>query len=259
MLVAGLVGITAWAPAWGATKAKPKPVVTEAAKTALEQMAQTLQGKEFSFNVRTLRVYADADGRYLHIGHRFKVVVRRPHRLRVDLDGDDGQKQVFYDGKTLVLYSVDKKAYIKLPVPDTIAGMFKEAGRVGFDFPLADLLDTAPAKLLLNGVTDARVVDEVKIDGVPSRHLTLFEPPGIEQELWLTKSDQALPERIFITFRSMPGQPTFYGEFSGWDFSAKPADADFVFTPPEGATQVDLKALASAPSGMAKTTKGAKP
>jgi hypothetical protein len=73
------------------------------------QMGQTLRGKQFSFQARTLRVYADTDGRFPHIGHALKVVVRRPDRLRTDIDGDDGVNQLFYDGKTLVLYSPAKK------------------------------------------------------------------------------------------------------------------------------------------------------
>lgn len=231
----------------------PKPAISEEASAALGQMSQALQAKQFSFQVRTLRVYANDDGRFLHIGHSFKVLVRRPDRLRVEVDGDDGVKQLFYDGKTFTAYSADKNGYVSFPVPDTLDGMFTEAAkRIGLEFPLVDLLDKSPSESLLKGVTEAKVVNEVTIAGVPSRHLTLFQPPGVEQEFWLAKTEQSLPERLFITFRSQPGQPTFIATFSDWNLSAAATDADFVFQPPAGAVQVDLKSIAPAASPAAK-------
>jgi hypothetical protein len=248
LLAASLVSLAIIVlPALGASPAKSagatpaKPAISDEAKSALAQMGQTLLAKQFSFQARTLRVYPDTDGRFLHIGHTLKVTVRRPDRMRIDIDGDDGGKQVFYDGKTLVLYGLAGKEYISMPVPDTIGGMLKEAeSRFGDVFPLQAFLNPAPHEALLTGVTEGKVVDEVTIDGVPSRHLTLFQPPGLEVELWLTKTDQSLPERIFITYRSTEGQPNFIASFSDWNFSVTPTDADFVFQPPAGAKQVDL-------------------
>ena len=58
------------------------------------RMGQTLRGAEqFSFQARTIRVYADANGHPLHIFHTLKVVVHRPNRLLVDVSGDDGSEQ----------------------------------------------------------------------------------------------------------------------------------------------------------------------
>jgi hypothetical protein len=248
ILAAGLVAFIFMVPAFAASPAA-KPTITAEAGAALAQMGQTLLGKQFSFQAQTLRVYTDVDGRFLHIGHTLKVLVRRPDRLRVDIDGDDGATQVFYDGKTLVLYGPAKKEYVSLPVSDTIGGMIKEAeSRVGFDFPLEDFLSSTPDKSLLSGVTEGKIVNEVTIDGAPANHLTLFQPPGLELELWLTKNAQSLPERLFITYRSVPGQPNFIAAFSDWNFSVTPTDADFTFQPPEGAKQVELKAPAAPPA-----------
>jgi hypothetical protein len=245
LAAASLVSVAVLGSALGASPT-PKPAISEEASAALSQMGQTLLGKQFSFQARTLRVYADADGRFLHIGHTMKVLVQRPNHMRVDIDGDDGATQVFYDGKTLVLYGPAKKEYVSIPVPDTIEGMAKEAdSRIGFDFPLLDFLTAAPDKAVLSGVTDAKIVNEVTIDGAPANHLTLFQPPGLELELWLAKTAQALPERLFITYRSVPGQPNFIAQFSDWNFSVTPTDADFTFQPPEGAKQVELKAASS--------------
>jgi len=36
--------------------------------------------------------------------------------------------------------------------------------------------------------------------------------------------------------------PSFFAELFDWNLAAKPTDAEFVFTPPEGAKKVELKA-----------------
>jgi len=252
LVAVGLISFAALGSAFGASS-KAKPTISAEASAALAQTAQSLLAKQFSFQARTLRVYADADGRFLHIGHTLKVLIRRPDRLRVDIDGDDGASQVFYDGKTLVFYGPAKKEYVSLPVPDTIEGMIKEAEkRVGFDFPLEDFVSPAPDKALLSGVTEAKIVNEVTIDGVAANHLTLFQPPGLELELWLTKDTQSLPKRLFITYRSIPGQPNFIATFSDWNFSVAPTDADFTFQPPPGAKQVEVKSAVAPPPAKTK-------
>lgn len=79
------------------------------------------------------------------------------------------------------------------------------------------------------------------IDGSPYLHLFFFQPPGIELELWLEKSDRSLPRRLIVTYRSLPGQPNFIAEFSDWNFNTHPSEADFTFQPPADAVQIQLK------------------
>jgi hypothetical protein len=236
-----------------------KSSISEEANAALMRMGQTLRAEQFSFQARTIRVYSDAHGYPLHIFHTLKVTVHRPNRLLGEVTGDDGTTKLVFDGKTLIVYSAAAKKYASIPVPEgTIAGMLKEAvGRLGIDFPLADFLTDAPDKAFLTGVTEGTVVDTVTIDGVPCLHIFFVEPPGIELELWVEKSDQSLPRRLIVTYRSLPGQPNFIAEFSDWNFNIHPSDAEFALQPPADATPVQLKPrAAAAPSGKGK---GGKP
>jgi hypothetical protein len=238
--------------------AKPaKPVISEEAAGDLMRMGQTLRAEEFSFEVHTIRVYAEPSGEPLHIFHTMKVIVHRPSQLLVEVTGDDGSTKLVFDGKTANVYSATQNKYATIPVPEgTIEGMLKEAvGRLGVDFPLADFLTEAPNKAFLTGVTSGRVVNTVTIDGAPYDHLFFFQPPGIELELWLAKNEPVVPRRLIVTYRSLPGQPNFIAEFSDWNFNIHPSDVEFAFQPPAGAEQVALKpAAAPAPA----TKKGAK-
>jgi hypothetical protein len=256
----GIVGIfPVTDPKATAATQQKKPTISEEASAALLRMGQALRSEQYSFQVRTIRVYADANGDPLHIFHTMRVTVHRPNRLLVDVSGDDSDNKLVFDGKNLVVFSGTQKKYATVPVPGgTIQAMMEEAvGRLGVDFPLADFLTEAPNKAFLTGVTSGRVVDTVTIDGSPYLHLLFFQPPGIELELWLAKTDQSLPKRLIVTYRSLPGQPAFIAEFSDWNLNIKPSDADFAFQPPPGATPVELKPVAAkAPPAKGK---GAKP
>jgi hypothetical protein len=244
-------------PAAETTK-QAQPAISADASAALLRMGQTLGGADLSFQARTIRVFADPNGEPLHIFHTMKVTMHRPNRLLVDVTGDDGSNKLVFDGKTAVIFSAAQNKYASIAVPDgTIEGMLKEAvGRLGIDFPLADFLTEAPNKAFLSGVTSGRVVNTVTIDGAPYDHLFFFQPPGIELELWLSKNEQALPRRLIVTYRSLPGQPNFIAEFSDWNFNIHPSDADFAFQPPAGATQVELKPVAAvAPPAKGKGKK----
>ena len=150
----------------------PRPAISEDASSAIARMGATLRSKEFSFQVRTIRVFANNNGELLHIGHNFKVTVRRPDRLLVDGTGDDGPRKLIYDGQMAVVVLDNGKKYASLPVPATIEGMLQVVvGHFGVDFPLADFLTDDPDKAFLMGVTAGRDVGPATIDGV-------LPPPG---------------------------------------------------------------------------------
>ena len=98
----------------------------------------------------------------------------------------------------------------------------------------------------MTGVTEGKVVGGVTVNDLPGHQLTFWQPHGIELEMWVARTDQSLPRRLFVTDRSIPGQPNFIAQFSDWNLSANPTDADFVFQAPEGAKQVELKPATSA-------------
>jgi hypothetical protein len=232
-------------PAVAATP--PKPTISEDARAAVAQMGKALLAKEFSFRARTIRAYANDKGALLHIEHDFKVTVRRPDRLMMDANGDDGPRKLFYDGKTVALVlNAAGSQYATLPVPDSITMMMHVVmGRFRLDFPLADFLTDAPDKAFLHGVTSGHEINKVTIDGVPCVHLVFSQPPGIELELWL-EAGSGVPRRLIVIDNDAPGKPNFVAEMSDWDFAVHPADADFVFTPPNGAKEIEFGAALAA-------------
>jgi hypothetical protein len=154
---------------------------------------------------------------------------------------------MIYDGKTLVLYAVEAKQYVSLPVTGDIdKALDALEKRTGTDFPLADLLSDDPAEAVASGITSGGKVGASTIDGVRCNHFFFQQATDdLELELWLEENEHALPRRFVVTYRSLPGRPIFIAELSDWNFSIQPLDSDFTFQPPPGVTQVELKASAT--------------
>ena len=101
-----------------------KPAISPEASAAIMRMGQTLQSQAFSFQAQTLRVYAEKDGELLHIFHTLNVTVRRPDRLLVERNGDDGPGKIVYDGKTFIVYMADANKYA-MDITDAVAASLK--------------------------------------------------------------------------------------------------------------------------------------
>src|SRR3954466_5278362 len=246
-------GLSLLPAAWAAEPAQQaKTAISDEAKEAVQRMGKTPAAEDASFKARTIRVYMDDKDQPLHIFHTMNVVMHRPDRLPIKVTGDPGSDELFYDGKTVTLAGFDKTKYAQMAAPNTIAAMLEEVvGRLGVDMPLADLLTPAPHEAFLSGVTTGSEIGTVAIDGTPYRHLFFTQPPGIELELWVAKNEQALPARLIVTHRLLPGQPNMIVEFSDWNFGTRHPDTEFVFQPPPGAIKGDMRAAApsSEPAG----------
>ena len=70
-----------------------KPAISEEASAALLRMGQTLRAEKFSFQARTIRVYAGPNDEPLHIFHTLKITLRRPNKLLAEVTGDDGHAE----------------------------------------------------------------------------------------------------------------------------------------------------------------------
>ena len=61
----------------------------------------------------------------------------------------------------------------------------------------------------------------------------------MELELWTEANAQALPRRLIVTYRSLPGEPQFVAEIGNWKLGLNPADDLLVVKPPTDATQME--------------------
>jgi hypothetical protein len=228
-----------------------KPAINDDAGLAVSQMDKTLSAPELSFTARTVRVYLDEFGEPLHIFHTMKVVMRRPDRLKIEVNGDDGSHDLFYDGKSVAIFSPDSKVYGVIAAPGGIASAANAVlDKLNLDFPLVNFFAVSTDQALLRDVVAGWQVGTANIDGIECRHLLFHERGGADLELWVENNEAAIPHRLIVTYRLLPGQPSFMAEFTNWDNRAHPSDNAFVFQAPSDVKQIELAPVtASAQQG----------
>jgi hypothetical protein len=248
-IAAAALSPAAWAQAQQPPSPPPSPLTAEVTGV-LQQMQKTVaSAAQFSVQSRSIRAYAGPNGELLHIEHMMKATVRRPDHMRVEVTGDDGANTMVYDGKSLTLFSENQKQYAVLPVTGPIGEALETASqKLAVDLPLADLFSNDPNHSLIGDVLSGGEVGVAKIDGAACKHYFFAVAPDLDMELWLEDTPQALLRRVIVTYRSLPGRPTFIADLSNWDFSTRPDDKLFAFQPPAGATQVQLTARAGSPA-----------
>lgn len=243
-LLAGLACFgTAQAVAPG-SQAPARPGVSPEARAVLERMTAYLQKLErFSVTADETRDELMPYGYKLQDQQHATLLVQRPNRMRVDVDGDIKTRSYVYDGKTLVIHAPDSQVYAQVPAPATIGETVDELLARGVEMPLIDVLAQAFKGTLASHARAGSLVGESRIDGVAVDHLA-FRQADIDWQIWIEKGERPLPRKLLITTRFEVGDPQFEATLE-WNLSPDIAADAFAFTPPEGSHRIELAKGAS--------------
>lgn len=174
------------------------------------------------------------------------VAVRRPNRLVGDASGDAVNRSFWYDGLTFSALDREQHVWAGGQVPPTIDEaldwVFQQTGTV---IPLADLIYANPYERLMPGVQRGVYLGIHQAAGVPCHHLA-FEQATVDWQIWIDAGPDPLPRKLVITYKTEDEVPQYTATIRTWNLAARLPDALFAFTPPEGATRVDVPAMAAA-------------
>src|SRR6202022_4857038 len=81
LLAGGIFGLTPVNLTAAPPAKQAKPAISEEASAALLRMGESLRAEKFSFQARTIRVYAAPNGEPRHTFHTLKITTRRPTNL----------------------------------------------------------------------------------------------------------------------------------------------------------------------------------
>jgi len=231
--------------------------------TILQRMADFLsRAQHFSVTAEIGFDVVQASGEKLEFGETRQFVIRRPDRARVDITKRDGATSGFrFDGQEIAVFNTRENVYATAAKPGTLdEAIAYFLNDLDMRFPLADLFSTQLAEALAAKVRSAYNVGPERIMGVPCEHIAL-RGDQTDMQLWIAQGDQPLPCRLVITYRTAEGQPQFWAQFSDWNLSPDVSDAQFAFTPSEGAAKIAFAARKPVPTveGKQKGKKGSRP
>jgi hypothetical protein len=178
--------------------------------------------------------------------NRRGVVLRRPNRLAGDATGDAIHRSFYYDGRTFSAIDKEQNVWASGTVPPTIDEaldwVFEQTGTV---LPLADFLYDDVYSRLMGSVQRGVYLGIHDVAGVPCHHLS-FEQATIDWQLWIDAGPEPVPRKLVIAYKTEDEVPQYTVTIRKWNLKAKVPDQIFRFEPPEGATRVEVAALAAA-------------
>jgi hypothetical protein len=258
LLIVFLVGVFAGTPT-PSTAASGRDAQ---AMAVLQRMADFLsQAQGFSVTAEIGFDVVQESGEKLEFGETRRVIIRRPDRARIDITKRDGATSGFiFDGQTIAVFNTREHVYATAAKPGTLDEAISYfINDLDMRFPLAEIFSTQLAETLRAEVRTAYNVGQEYIMGVACEHLAL-RGGRADLELWVARGDRPLPCRLVITYKEAEGQPQFWAQFSDWNLSPDVSDAQFVFTPSEGATKIAFGARKPVPTAQGKRKeKGARP
>ena len=226
------------APATAASEAAPD------AKAILMGMARFLgDSQRFSVSVRSSYDAMQESGQKIEFNEARKIVVSRPDRLRVEVAQSDGDHHlVLYDGKDVTVYNATQNVYATTPVPGGVdAAITHFVKDLKMKLPLAALLLRRVGEELERRTQSLDYVEKTGILGVPAHHLA-GRTETVDYQVWIAAGEQPWPLRAVLTYRNAEGQPQYRAQFSDWNFPPQMSEAQFKFTPHEGARKIAFQA-----------------
>src|SRR5579872_1034915 len=106
------------------------PVVAPDAELMLKQMAAYIgSAEQFTFQADITFDHVLPSGQKLQFSALEEVALQRPNGLYVDWSGDLGERQFWYDGKSITLYDPASPFYASQPAPADIDAMLDKTKR----------------------------------------------------------------------------------------------------------------------------------
>ena len=166
--------------------------------------------------------------------------VKRPNRLRINIDDDRVDQEFYYDGNSITLYGKDENIYATLEAPPTIdEAMDYAIESYGLIAPMVDLLYENSYEILLEAAQSASYVGLSKVFGIESHHLA-FRGEEADWQIWIENSKTPLPRKIVFTNKWVTGAPQSIAILNNWDSSTPIKESMFSFKVPEKAEKIEF-------------------
>ncbi len=227
-------------PALGSAQEKESAIDPQAERI-LRQMSDYLN----TFEQFTIRIENTVDtllssGQKVQLGRTGDISVRRPDRMRVNIDGDEFEQEFFFDGKSVTLFTKNLNYYATIQVPPNIEEALDRAQEsVGLVAPFSDVISRNSYDILMGDVQAGLYIGLSKVRGVECHHLA-FRAEETDWQIWIENSKTPFPRKFVVTSKWVTGAPQFTGLVTKWDVSPQLNDRLFTFVPPQGAEKIEF-------------------
>jgi hypothetical protein len=223
------------------------PVVAPAADPLLKELGAYIGSAEaFVFHADIAFDHVLPSGQKLQFSAAEEVVLQRPKGLYVEWNGDLGNRQFWYDGRSVALYDPATPFYATAAAPPTIDAMLNQlVPKLDFVPPLSDFLYRDPYETVRGKIQYGFDLGQNDVNGKSCRTLA-FVGKDIDWQIWIENGPQPTPCKLVITYKNQPAQPQFTAVFSNWDFSPRIDQAVFAPELPPGTEKIPFATVSAA-------------
>jgi hypothetical protein len=223
--------------------ASPKPeasAVDPGSIKALTNMgAHLLTLKRFRVSTEVSGERVLADGQKLQHSARADLDVVRPAKLRVQMRSARAERELIFDGKKVTLYTPAQKYYSTVDFAGTIGELINVLeDKYGVELPLEDLFLWGTPEAPVDKIESAMNAGQDFIGKDLCDHYA-FRQGQLDWQIWITTGDKPLPRKVVISNRGDDARPQSVSVIT-WNLKPGFADAVFRFTPPAGATKIQM-------------------
>lgn len=214
------------------------PITTE---ELLTQVCDFLKGQQF-ISVEMDITYDNVltSGSKVQYGGYKTVSVQRPNMVRVDTVADQGNRNFYYDGKTITLFSPTLKVFATKEAPANIDEMLNTIEeKLGFTIPMFNLFTSNPCAVLDNTVEEPLYIGSNLVNREETDQI-LIVTADWDGQLWISQDETPLVKKAIVTYKNLPNAPQYTVLFSYWNFKPSFAPDTFTFTPGQDNFKVQI-------------------
>jgi len=238
-LVCTLATLTAPGLSWS----QDQGLMDEKALTSLKQMSDYLAGASaLSFRSSTFFDIIDKDGIKVKSGRQSDVIIKRPDKLYINANADDGSAAtIWYDGEKLTYWRRDTNEAMSLDFKGTTDAMLDHLVEVyDIQLPLTDLLYSSVNKMVSDNIVSAKYIGARTVGGVPTHQLSM-ESAGADWQIWIEADSTPVPRRYAIDLTGQEHQPQFLATLDNWSIGREVDDYYFTAALPDSTKTTAFK------------------
>jgi hypothetical protein len=238
VLIIGLTGIT-----WAQDNESALTIDPQAESLIHWLGKRSGQIKHFTFKVIDTIDNVTETGQKLQYCHVRLATVSRPNRVRIDSTGDISNRSVWKDDATLTILDRVENVYGQVNAPGSIEQMMDAmVERYGVTTPLADLLSSDIAEVLLKNAKTCRYISLHSVGEISCHHIAATQD-NIDWQVWIAAGEKPQLQKIVVTYKQQPGEPQYTAVLQSFTRLETVADDVFAFQPPEGAKRIGFLPL----------------
>jgi hypothetical protein len=214
--------------------------VDPASVQALRDMGAFLQKlKRFEVSTELTGERVLADGQKLQHAATADMDVERPNSIRALMRTARSEREIIYNGKTATLFTPAQKYYSTVEFTGGIGKLIERLEeKYGVELPLADLFLWGTPDAPLDKIESAMNAGQDFIGHDLCDHYA-FRQAGADWQIWITAGSKPLPRKVVITSRTDEARPQSVSLIA-WNLKPNFKDTVFEFTPPKGATKIEI-------------------